>query len=104
MTGSSEAVRVAPVHEPVLDLVVQPDEITHAVCCRDVVWKKTFCGYDGDAVNVGATIMCTMCLEWAESRAPGCFSADPIVCPVDDRPCPPEAEIDQRIARDTRPT
>ncbi len=103
-TRSPDSDRLAPVDEPQFDLVVKPEDVTHLVCCRDVSWKKALCGFDGDAVNIAATVICTMCFEWAESREPGFSLAEPIICPIDGRPCPDEGEIDQRIARETRPT
>lgn len=86
-------------------LIASTEEITHLVCCRDVVWQTTFCGIRGpDTINPAAEVICTMCLEAIEAMSPGCVSAPVKTCPVDDRRCPDEYEIDLRIARETDPT
>lgn len=86
-------------------LIADPEEITHLVCCRDVVWQTAFCGIrDTGAINPAAEIFCTLCIEAMEAMSPGCVSAEERTCPVDDRRCPDEHEIDLRIARETGPT
>jgi hypothetical protein len=82
-------------------LVARPDEITHLVCCRDVSWRTTFCGAEEQEINPAAEIVCTMCVEAAEAMLPGCTSDLVGTCPVDGNPCPPEHEVDLRIARET---
>jgi hypothetical protein len=82
-------------------LVARQEEIVHLVCCRDVSWRKTFCGADGVEINPAAEIVCTMCLEEAGAMRPGWASGEGIVCPVDGNRCPDEHEIDLRIARES---
>lgn len=71
------------------------------VCCRDVSWRKTFCGEDGSEINPAAQIICTMCIDEAESMHPGWLSSGGILCPVDGNRCPDVDEIDLRIERET---
>ena len=87
---------------PAFDLVDQPDEITHIVCCRDVPWRTAFCGAEGaTGINPGALHLCSMCVEEAQARRPGWLFEAQSVCPVDGQPCPSEEEVDARIARET---
>ncbi len=84
-----------------LQLAHLPDEITHIVCCRDDPWRVTFCGAEASGINPAAQHVCTMCIEEGNARRPGWLLAG--VCPMDRQPCPPEAEVDERIARETSP-
>jgi hypothetical protein len=87
---------------PAFQLVERANEITHLVCCRDVSWRTAFCGAAEEAaVNVDARHICSMCMEQAEASRPGWASGPDLVCPIDDRLCPTEQEIDARIARET---
>ena len=93
----------APTTTPRLVLVDEPDEITHLVCCRSTDWRQTFCGsLESEAVNVTAQRYCAMCVEEAESALPGWTDATERRCPRDGRRCPDEAELDARIAHETR--
>ncbi|GAA0641739.1 hypothetical protein GCM10010174_75260 [Kutzneria viridogrisea] len=81
-------------------LVARPEEITHLVCCRDVSWRRTFCGEEGLEINPAAREVCAMCMEEAAAMRPDWLSGSELRCPVDGNPCPDEAEIDRRIARE----
>ena len=92
-----------PTTTPQLLLVEEPDEITHLVCCRSTDWRQTFCGSaETDAVNVAAQQYCSMCVEEAESALPGWARAVQPTCPLDGRRCPDSAELEARIASETR--
>lgn len=82
-------------------LVARAEKITHLVCCRDVSWRRTFCGAGQTQINLTATVICSMCLDEAEAMRPGCTSSIGEACPVDGNPCPDDPEIDLRIARET---
>lgn len=97
--GTMEIVRI-PAWEVKYALGSTPDEVAHVVCCRDLDWRRAFCGYEEpDPVIVPEmTTLCTMCVE-AMGRVPG-----PGQCPVDDQPCPDDDTIDRMIAeRTSRP-
>ena len=100
-TATSSGARQDRQTEPAFRLVANADEIAHLVCCRDVSWKRAFCGAEEVEINLAATIACTMCVEHAEAMLPGCLANDPLLCPVDTNPCPDEHEIDLRIAQVT---
>lgn len=84
-----------------LELISDPDDIVHLVCCRDVVWRVAFCGAEETKVNPAAETACTMCVEEARAMLPDFDAGDHPRCPVDGNPCPDEHEIDLRIARET---
>lgn len=100
--GKDLAAGVQPRTKP--RLIARPEEITHIVCCRDAEWHKGLCGFEDDdlSINPAAEMICTMCLEVAETMRPGWIAA--AVCPLDGIPCPDEHEIDLRIASETEPT
>jgi hypothetical protein len=102
--GTLEIVRV-PAWEVKFKHGQDPDELAHAVCCRDLDWRKALCGYEetGDPVIMSeAKSICTMCVEAAggvDGRA-----MTERRCPVDDQPCPDDDEVDRLIAeRTSRP-
>ncbi len=95
--------RIAPpLVDPLWEVADSGDEVVHLVCCRDVSWRKAFCGEENDAVATSYDNVCTMCAEEAERLRPGWCSSSPNTCPVDGRPCPSEAEVDRLIAERTR--
>ncbi|WP_153395731.1 hypothetical protein [Ornithinicoccus halotolerans] len=96
---STSATVTGPRHQ----LVNNPDEILHLVCCRDPEWKVAFCGEDGGHINVTAETLCTMCVEYIEERVPGFLGSDERVCPVDYRQCPEEHQVNLRILREVSP-
>ena len=84
-----------PAREAKHKLSENQGELDHLVCCRDLKWRRALCGYIAedpsllyDSVNV-----CTVRIQTAESMeaVPGDRQ-----CPIDNHPCPDEAEI-QRV-------
>ena len=91
-----EQVRV-PAWETKYKLSDNPEEICHLVCCRDLDWRRTLCGYveEEPTLMVDIETLCTMCVETAEEMG---GSLELRKCPIDDRECPPEEEVDRMIA------
>ena len=90
-----------PATQPRFYSVNRPEELTHLVCCRDHSWSTGLCGITPlEYINLDMQFLCTMCVEVAraglealpEPRAEG-------ACPVDGRPCPDDAELDEIIRR-----
>lgn len=94
-----------PLVDPLFEAVESADEVVHLVCCRDVSWRRAFCGEENDRLMSGSfDRVCSMCLEEAETMRPG-WAALPggNVCPVDGRPCPSPAALDEETSRRSRP-
>ena len=73
-----------------------PGELDHLVCCRDLEWRRALCGYiaaDPSSLHASDNV-CRMCIETAGSMddVPGDRQ-----CPIDNHPCPDEAEIERMI-------
>lgn len=81
------------------ELIANPDEITHFVCCRDPEWRVAFCGAEEDKVNPAAENFCTMCVEVALSRVPDLFQREHSLCPMDLQPCPDAHDVELEILR-----
>ena len=78
-----------------------PGEVNHLVCCRES-WAVTLCGIaDKHPINLASAFLCVMCVETITRLRPTWRTDDPPICPLDQTPCPPEEEIDERIARAT---
>ena len=93
-------IRTAPLVDPLFEVTDDADELVHLVCCRDVSWRRAWCGEESDRLSVSIERVCSMCLEEAERLRPGWASSpDGNVCPVDGNPCPCPAEVDDEIAR-----
>jgi hypothetical protein len=96
----AEQTRTAPRRQ----LVNDPDELTHLVCCRDASWDTALCGYESESVNLAAEHICTMCCEvaqqkWAELGVTPWEGR----CPVDGAQCPDEVDVDLRILDEVSP-
>lgn len=99
--GALELVRV-PAWEVKYKLGQDPDELAHLVCCRDLDWRTALCGYeepDEPVIMTEAKTVCTMCVE-AGGGIDGRALAERR-CPVDDRSCPDDDEVDRMIAERT---
>lgn len=79
--------------EEALELRTDPDDIAHLVCCRDDEWRLGFCGAPGEYLNFATETVCTMCVEVAEQRLPGCFDNDPMRRPNGHLPCPDLTDV-----------
>lgn len=66
--GSLEQFRV-PALEAKYKMSENPEEMAHLVCCRDIEWRRGFCGYIEEDPNLipDPTNVCTMCVETVES-------------------------------------
>lgn len=97
--GTLELVRT-PAWEVKFKRGDDPGLFAHIVCCRDLDWRRSFCGFqDPDPViMMDASNLCTMCIE-AVGGLDGPLAHGQ--CPVDDQPCPPEEEIDKIIEERT---
>ncbi len=73
-----------------------PGELDHLVCCRDLEWRRALCGYinDGPSLLHDSDSVCTRCIETAEGM--GAVPRDR-QCPIDNHPCPDEAELQRMI-------
>ena len=93
-----------PVVDPLFEVTDDADEVVHLVCCRDVSWRRALCGEPGDRLALEPRHVCSMCVEEAKRLQPGwTLLQEQYRCPVDGRLCPSEAEIDEEIARRSRP-
>jgi hypothetical protein len=99
-TGAAEA---GTQQEPRHALRNSEDDIGHLVCCRDPVWDAALCGAVADGINLGARTLCALCIEVALELLPSFLDNDPPLCPIDQRPCPDEHDIDLRILREVSP-
>ena len=95
-----QAAGTRPATAPRLTLTSDEDEIVHLTCCRETSWTVAFCGEPANHINLAGTVLCTLCVEVAEQRRPGCLDTEPVICPHDGDPCPDEHEIDLRILRE----
>jgi hypothetical protein len=84
-------------------MTAQPEAVTHLVCCRAPSWDVALCGFAtaGGALNTAGDD-CAMCIEtalgmWA-SRGEEVRDEH---CHLDGIPCPSDAEIFERIVRET---
>lgn len=95
----------APLVDPLFETTGSTDEVVHLVCCRDVSWRRAFCGEENDRMVSGSfDRVCSMCVDEAETMRPGWASSpEGNVCPVDGRPCPSAAELDAETSRRSRP-
>ena len=94
--------RPAPVVDPLLEVVEAGDELVHLVRCRDVSWRRAWCGEESDRLTASVERVCSMCVEEAERLRPGWASSpDGNVCPIDERPCPSQAELEDETVRRT---
>ncbi|MGY3380225.1 hypothetical protein ACVWYS_002182 [Arthrobacter sp. TE12231] len=95
--GALELVHI-PAWEARYTLGQDPDELAHMVCCRDLDWRKTFCGHQEaePVILQEATTLCTMCVEAVGGPGSPIFSRS---CPFDNQPCPDEEELDRPGAR-----
>jgi hypothetical protein len=93
--GAMELVRV-PAWEAKYKIGEDPEEMAHFVCCRDLEWRRAFCGYVEENPNLipDPQNVCTMCVETAESMG-GDFQERQ--CPVDHRECPPIEEVQRMM-------
>ena len=95
--------RTAPLVDPLYEVAESVDEVVHLVCCRDVSWRRAFCGEENQTLALSYEQVCTMCVEEAERMRPGWTSGPGAnTCPVDARPCPSPAELDALIADRSR--
>ena len=94
--GGTLEVRRTPAWEVKHKLEQNPDEMVHLVCCRDVVWRKAFCGYEEPEMTIAtqANVLCTMCVEVMTAKSGVPWDGN---CPVDDQPCPDEEAVDKII-------
>ena len=100
---SAVETRTAPVVDPLFEVAEAGDEVVHLVCCRDVSWRRAWCGEENDRLAVSMEHVCSMCVEEAERLRPGWASSpDGNVCPIDGRPCPSQAELEDETARRSR--
>ncbi|MGF9648678.1 hypothetical protein AAIH32_11920 [Pseudarthrobacter oxydans] len=92
---------LSPARAATYSLIENPGKLDHLVCCRDVEWRHALCGYIAKDTSLmhDSDIVCTGCIEAAEGM--GALPGDR-QCPLDNRPCPDEAEmqrmIDERIS------
>jgi hypothetical protein len=94
--------RTAPVVDPLFQVAESVDEVVHLVCCRDVSWRRAFCGEENETLALSFEHVCTMCVEEAERMRPGWAHSGPVnTCPVDGPPCPAESELEDVIAERT---
>lgn len=85
-----------PGREATYGLIENPGKLDHLVCCRDVEWRRALCGYiakDPSLLHDSDT-GCTRCIEVA-----GSMGGDPgnQQCPLDNKPCPDEAEMQRMM-------
>lgn len=80
-----------------------PGKLDHLVCCRDAEWRRALCGHveNEPALLHDSDIVCTGCIKAAEGMGvlPGHRQ-----CPVDNNPCPDEAELQRMIDERTSGT
>ncbi|WP_120520354.1 hypothetical protein [Arthrobacter celericrescens] len=99
--GTPELTRV-PAWEVKYRRGQNPDELAHLVCCRDLDWRRAFCGYEDPdpAVLLESNNVCAMCIEAAGGMEGPAATLG--ICPVDDRPCPDDETlrriIDERMS------
>lgn len=98
-TGTQVVPTAPPVLDPLFEVIEETDEIAHLVCCRDVSWRRAWCGEENDQIVSRMDVICTMCLEVADQKNPGWRFRDPCECPIDGQPCPSDEELDAIIAR-----
>ncbi len=93
-----------PLVDPLFEMADSTDEVVHLVCCRDVSWRRAFCGEENDRLTSAFfDRVCSMCVDEADAMRPGwAASPDGNVCPVDGRPCPSQPELDDETSRRTR--
>jgi hypothetical protein len=99
-TGAAEA---QPQQEPRHALRNSEEVIGHLVCCRDPIWDAALCGAPADGISLSAQTVCTLCIEVALELLPNFLDSDPPLCPIDQKPCPDEHDIDLRILREVSP-
>lgn len=97
--GSLELLRV-PAWQAKYKLSSNPEELAHMVCCRDLDWRRAICGYyeEHQSIVDHAHNVCTMCVETAESMG---VTIGDRQCPIEQRACPDDEEVDKIIAEHT---
>jgi hypothetical protein len=89
-----------PVVEPRYHSVNRPEELTHIVCCRDHSWSHALCGAETEYINLGASFVCTMCVEVYRDLLSAFPQPTPDdTCPIDGRPCPDDDAYAELLRR-----
>ncbi|MGK3957514.1 hypothetical protein ACLKOZ_15145 [Arthrobacter sp. R4] len=97
--GSMELVQI-PAWQAKYKLNENPEDFAHMVCCRDLDWRRAICGYveEDPSIMHYSLNVCTMCVETAERMG---VTVGDRQCPIDNRACPDDEEVDRMIAERT---